>query len=197
MRQPTERKWHSLRSGATSTMFLCFLWCACSRTLLHCSQFWLLYHQCVEWCGVVNNPSLNVSKTKDMMVDFWRSWISHAPLHTGGAAVETVSYFKFLGMHMTENIQSSLTTSSILKMAQKHRYFLRWLKRAGMCTPILNCFYRYVMETIMTCSITVWYINCSVSDRKVLQCVLSPLLGHVFLLSKTSTLSAVSERILA
>ena len=47
------------------------------------------------WCQV-NNLSLNVSKAKELIVDFRRNQAGHAPILINGAAVEMVNNFQFL-----------------------------------------------------------------------------------------------------
>ncbi len=55
------------------------------------------------WCSD-NNLSLNVEKTKEIVVDFRRVHSLHAPLTINGATVERVSSTKFLGVHITEDL---------------------------------------------------------------------------------------------
>ncbi len=60
--------------------------------------------QLAEWCGT-NNLSLNVGKTKEVVMDFRRSnSIDHPPLTIDSSTVERVSSTKFLGVHITEDI---------------------------------------------------------------------------------------------
>src|SRR4029434_4273392 len=55
-----------------------------------------------------NNLTLNISKTKEMIVDFRRRQeVKHAPLHINGSEVEKFSCFRFLGV----NISNDLTWS--------------------------------------------------------------------------------------
>jgi hypothetical protein len=55
------------------------------------------------WCQD-NNLSLNVSKTKQLIVDYRKGRAEHAPIHinTSRAEVEQVESFKFLGVHITK-----------------------------------------------------------------------------------------------
>ena len=50
------------------------------------------------WCRE-NNLSLNVSKTKEMIVDIREQQREHHPIHIDGTAVEKVESFKFLSVH--------------------------------------------------------------------------------------------------
>ena len=57
------------------------------------------------WCQV-NNLSLNINKTKKMIVDF-RIQIQ---IHIVGTAVEKVESFKFLGVHINDKLKWSSQT---------------------------------------------------------------------------------------
>ncbi|KAI5085621.1 gastrula zinc finger protein XlCGF28.1-like, partial [Silurus meridionalis] len=111
------------------------------------------------WCGA-NNMSLNVDKTKEMVVDFRRTQSDHSPLIIDGSSVEIVRSTKLLGVHLANNLTWSLNTSSITKKAQQCLYFLRRLRKAHLTPPILTMFY-----------ITAWFGNCTVLDRKTLQMI--------------------------
>ncbi len=120
------------------------------------------------WCRD-NNLSLNVEKTKEIVVDFRRVHTQHAPLTINGATVERVSSTKFLGVHITEDLSWTNNTAALAKKAQQCLYFLRKLRRARAPTPIMCTFYRGTTESILTSCITVWYGACNASCRKSLQ----------------------------
>ncbi|KAI4878001.1 hypothetical protein NFI96_008347 [Prochilodus magdalenae] len=121
-----------------------------------------------DWCRT-NNLSLNVDKTKEMVVDFRRTRRDHSPLHIDGSTVEIVKSTKFLGVHLAEDLTWSLNTSTITKKAQQRLYFLRRLRKAHLPPPILTTFYRGTIESILSSCITAWFGNCTASDRKSLQ----------------------------
>ncbi len=120
------------------------------------------------WCSD-NNLSLNVEKTKEIVVDFRRVHTQHAPLTINGATVERVSSTKFLGVHITEDLSWTNNTAALAKKAQQRLYFLRKLRRARAPAPIMCTFYRGTIESILTSCITVWYGACNASCRKSLQ----------------------------
>ncbi len=124
--------------------------------------------QLAEWCGA-NNLSLNVEKTKEVVMDFRRNSVDHPPLTIDSSTVERVSSAKFLGVHITEDLTWTTNTKSISKKAQQRLHFLRRLKRASLPPPILTTFYRGTIESVLTSCITVWYGNCCAADRKTLQ----------------------------
>ncbi|KAI4885845.1 hypothetical protein NFI96_009787, partial [Prochilodus magdalenae] len=100
-----------------------------------------------HWCWE-DNLSLNVNKTKELIVSF-------------KAAVERVSSFKFLGVHITEELTWTEQTTRVVKKAQQHLFFLRRLRRFGMDPRILRTFYTCTVESILTGSITTWYGSCT------------------------------------
>uniref|UniRef100_A0A9J7ZV96 Reverse transcriptase domain-containing protein n=1 Tax=Cyprinus carpio carpio TaxID=630221 RepID=A0A9J7ZV96_CYPCA len=120
------------------------------------------------WCSD-NNLSLNVEKTKEIVVDFRRAHTQHVPLTINGATVERVSSTKFLGVHITEDLSWTDNTAALAKKSQQRLYFLRKLRRARAPPPIMYTFYRGTIESILTSCITVWYGACNVSCRKTLQ----------------------------
>ncbi len=58
-----------------------------------------------------NHLSLNIDKTKELVVDFRRQSREHT--------VERVNSFKFLGVHITEDLTWSAHTDSVLKKAHQ------------------------------------------------------------------------------
>ncbi|KAI4893078.1 hypothetical protein NFI96_011541 [Prochilodus magdalenae] len=130
------------------------------------------YRQEIEhlegWCRK-NNLCINIKKTKEMTVDFRRGRHAHLPLHVGGSAVGVVSSYRCLGVHLSNNLTWSNSTSSLVRKAHQRLYFLRRLRRAGLRSSVLTSFYRCVVESVLCSSISVWHGSCSAADRKALQ----------------------------
>ena len=121
------------------------------------------------WCAN-NNLALNTKKTKELIVDFRKSrGGTHTPIRINGTEVECVTSYRFLGVHISEDLSWTLNTSKLIKKAHQRLFFLRKLKKAHLSPQILVNFYRCIIESILTNCVTVWYGNCSVSDRKALQ----------------------------
>ena len=84
----------------------------------------LFNHNCVAahdlavWCQS-NNLSLNVSKTKELIVDYKKQRAEHAPIHIDGAVVQLVKSFKFLGVHVTKELSWSTHTNTIVTGNEK------------------------------------------------------------------------------
>jgi EAL domain-containing protein (putative c-di-GMP-specific phosphodiesterase class I) len=60
------------------------------------------------WCQD-NNLFLNVSKTKELILDYRKRRAEHAPIHIKRAVVEQVESFKFPGVHITNKLSWSIT----------------------------------------------------------------------------------------
>ena len=101
-----------------------------------------------------NNLSLNVNKTKEMIVDFRKQQREHPPIHIDGTAVEKVESFKFLGVHITDKLKLSNHTDSVVKKVKQR---LRRLKKFGLSPKTLTNFYRCTIESILSGGITAWY----------------------------------------
>ena len=113
----------------------------------------------------VRNLSSNVSKTKELIVDYRKRRAEKAPISIEGTVVERVESFKFIGVHITNELSWSKHTNTVVRRVRKHLFTLRRLKRFGMGPHILQR-YSCTIESILTGCIIAWYGNCSASDRK-------------------------------
>ena len=67
------------------------------------------------WCRDTN-LSLNVSKTKELIVDYRKRRAEHAPILINGVVVERIESFKVLGVHITKDLSWSKHTNTVAKM---------------------------------------------------------------------------------
>ena len=100
----------------------------------------------INWCGE-NNLELNVSKTKEMIVDFRRKKSPLSTLLIDGKTVEIVQHVKFLGSMISSDLKWELNVDTIVKKAQQRLYFLRRLKSFVLTTQIMINFYKAVIES--------------------------------------------------
>ena len=66
------------------------------------------------WCQD-NNLSLNVIKTKDMIVDYRKRRTQHTPIFIDRAVVKQVESFTFLAVHITNKLTWSKNTKTVVK----------------------------------------------------------------------------------
>ncbi|KAI3354474.1 hypothetical protein L3Q82_018982 [Scortum barcoo] len=91
------------------------------------------------------------------------------PLHQRDYGGERVNSFRFLGVHISEDLTWTHHTDFITKSARQRLFFLRRLWRLNMDSRILCSFYRCTIERILTGCITAWYSSCTALNRKALQ----------------------------
>ncbi len=121
-----------------------------------------------KWCQE-NHLSLNIDKTKELVVDFRRQSREHTPITIDKTPVERVNSFKFLCVHITEDLTWSTHTDAVLKKSHQRLFFLRRLRKFGMSPSILRSFYTCTVESILTGCITAWFGNSTAGNRKALQ----------------------------
>ncbi len=121
-----------------------------------------------KWCQE-NHLSLNIDKTKELVVDYRRQSREHTPITIDKTPVERVSSFKFLSVHITEDFTWSAHTDAVLKKAHQRLFFLRRLRKFGMSPRILRSFYTCTVESILTGCITAWFGNSTAGNRRALQ----------------------------
>eukprot|EP00061_Rhincodon_typus_P010930 g35572.t1 len=103
----------------------------------------------VMWC-IENNLSLNVGKTKGLIIDLRKKGGEHAPIYIHGAKAERVDSVKFLGVTITNNLSWTSHVNATVKKPQHHLFFLRRLRKFGMTTRSLTNFYRCTIESILS-----------------------------------------------
>ncbi len=140
----------------------------CSRsTLLTCSA---TERRWVPWQNGVRRTNSLSTSTRPRS----RWWISgdraeNTPITIDKTPVERVNSFKFLGVHITEDLTWSAHRDAVLKKAHQRLFFLRWLRTFGTSPSILRSFYTCTVETILTGCITTWFGNSTAGNRKALQ----------------------------
>ena len=85
------------------------------------------------WCQK-NNLTLNVNKTKEMIVDFRKQQRDHPLIHIDGTVVEKVESLKFLGVHIMDKVKWSTHTDSVVKRCNSD---LKRLKKFGLSPKTL------------------------------------------------------------
>ncbi len=92
-------------------------------------------------------------------MDYRRQSREHTPITIVKTPVERVNSFKFLDVHITEDLTWSAHTDAVLKKAHQRLFFLRRLRKFGTSPRILRSFYTCTVESILTGCITAWFGN--------------------------------------
>lgn len=109
------------------------------------------------------NVSLNVEKTKELVIDYRKLARTHSALTINRTSVERISSFKFLRVHISEDISWSTHTGAVLKK------YLQHLRSFSMNAVVLRLLYNSTIENIMAGNITCWFGNCTAFRRRALQ----------------------------
>ncbi|KAK1784000.1 hypothetical protein P4O66_004501, partial [Electrophorus voltai] len=81
-----------------------------------------------NWCQE-NNLLLNVCKTKELIVDCSKKQErNYQPVRISGTTVERVDSFRYLGVHISQDLSWSRHTNSLAKKARQRLYHLRRLR---------------------------------------------------------------------
>ncbi len=122
-----------------------------------------------SWCQD-NCLSLNVSKTKELIVDFRkRQQRPYTPLMISGTPVERVSSFKYLGVNISEDLT---WTTHIQTQPGKGCTICDSWGNSGSHQLSWKLSISGAIESVLTQCISVWYGNSSNQDCKALQRVL-------------------------
>ncbi|KAI5628338.1 gastrula zinc finger protein XlCGF28.1-like [Silurus asotus] len=104
-----------------------------------------------RWCQE-NNLLLNVSKTKELIVDSTKQEQSYQPLN-------------ICGLHLSW----SCHINTLVKKVRQRLYHLRRLRDFKLPSQVLKTFYTCTIESVLTGSITSWFENSTMQDRRALQ----------------------------
>uniref|UniRef100_A0AAX7UN09 Alkylated DNA repair protein AlkB homologue 8 N-terminal domain-containing protein n=1 Tax=Astatotilapia calliptera TaxID=8154 RepID=A0AAX7UN09_ASTCA len=83
--------------------------------------------------------------------------------------VERVDSFKYLGVHITQDLSWSCHINTVVKKARQRLYHLRRLRDFQLPCKVLRNFYSCTIESILAGNILTWFGNSTMQDRRALQ----------------------------
>ena len=117
-----------------------------------------------EWCKN-NYLELNVSKTKQMIIDFRSTPETNIPLYINGIIVEDVTTYKYLGTIIDNSFTFSNNADAVYKKVNSRLYFIRQLRYLKVENKIIEMFYNAILQSVISFSITCWYGNCTNTSK--------------------------------
>jgi hypothetical protein len=117
----------------------------------------------VSWCED-NFLLLNVSKTKEMIIDFRRKPPALSPLIINGEQVEVVTQYKYLGTILDHKLDWTDNTTQLVKKGNKGIYFLKKLRSFDVQMEVLRLFYQAVVQSVISFNSLCFHNNLKAVD---------------------------------
>ena len=117
-----------------------------------------------SWCSN-NFLHLNVSKTKEMCIDFRRNRTVISPIVINGEPVEQVDSFKYLGVILDEKLSFTEHVTAVQKKSQQRLHVLRKLRAFYVDPLLLLRLYRSIIEPLLTYCTICYYPALSGKNR--------------------------------
>ncbi len=118
----------------------------------------------ISWCDC-NFLDLNVSKTKELIINFRRKKEITTERIIHNEKVEIVSSYKYLGTFFDDHLRFDVNTEFIVKRGQQRIHLLRKLNSFSVRPVILCRFYQAFIESLICFSFICWFHCLSVKDR--------------------------------
>ena len=118
----------------------------------------------VDWCDA-NFLELNVSKTKEMLIDFRKDITTPPPTVINGKEIDRVTSYKYLGITLNSSLSWSESTDLLMKKLNTRMYCLRKLKSFDVNSQLLQLFYTSVIGSVLSFGLVCWGGNVSKTDK--------------------------------
>ena len=109
----------------------------------------------VDWC-YSNHLVLNVTKTKEMVIDFRKQTKVPDLIVIKEKDVDRVEIFKYLGIVLDNKLTWKQNTDSIVKKTKPRLYCLRKLRTFNVHNTLLQLFYTSVVSSTLTFGLACW-----------------------------------------
>ena len=109
----------------------------------------------IQWCKT-NFLILNVSKTKEIIIDFRLNKNILSPVLMNEQVVEIVNKYKYLGLIIDDKLNWRENCKVLLSRLNQRLYFLRRLRTFNFSSYSLKMFYLSIIESIICFGISCW-----------------------------------------
>ena len=115
------------------------------------------------WCKD-NFLHLNVTKTKELLIDFRKQPLAVSPITIDGEIVEK---YKYLGIILDNKLKFDSNVLNIHKKCHYRIYCLQRLRNIGINSKILALYYQSCVETLLTSCLICWYGSVNLHSKKL------------------------------
>jgi hypothetical protein len=128
-------------------------------------------NELADWCNI-NDLSLNVFKTKELIVCNLRDNPTHSKLTINGSDIEQVESFKYLGTILDKKLRFSENTAHITMKARRRLYIMKKLYAMHVSKPVRIQCYRTFIECILLYHLPTLYGHLSNISRMAINRVI-------------------------
>ena len=128
------------------------------------NSYFLEIQRFVDWCQA-NFLTLNVSKTKEIIIDFRLLKEIHPPVIINEQSVEIVDKYKYLGLVIDFKLNWSEHVNILIKRLNQRLYILRRLRSFNFSSNSLKLFYLSIIESIICFGISCWGNSINSHDK--------------------------------
>ena len=111
---------------------------------------------------------LNISKTKELLVDFRRGPHPTQITVINGQPVEIVPSYKYLGTIIDSKLNFDENTAMLCKKGQQRLFCLRKLARFHVDRSLMKLFYTAYIHSVISFSLICWFGNLSITNKNSL-----------------------------
>ena len=116
-----------------------------------------------DWCKS-HFLQLNVTKTKELIVDFRKSNERHECVKIEGEEVEQIESYKYLGVHVSDRLDWTQHASSVISKINKRMFFVRKLSYFKIDKTLISLFYQAVIQSLISFCVITWGGNALAKD---------------------------------
>ncbi|XP_070212611.1 uncharacterized protein [Littorina saxatilis] len=116
-----------------------------------------------------NFLELNVTKTKELIMDFRRTKSAVDPIIIKGEPVEMVDTYKYLGTIIDNQLDWSPNVDAVCKRANQRLFFLRKLRQFHVDPQILHLFYQATIQSVVSFNQLCYHSSAKKGDMERLE----------------------------
>lgn len=123
-----------------------------------------------DWCKR-SFLNINVSKTKELIIDFRKQSPSLPLTIINGQPIEIVKEYKYLGTIIDSKLCFESHTDAVCAKAQQRMYFYRRLRNFNIDHTLMRMFYFCFIESVLTFCFICWFGSLSTKNKKRLESI--------------------------
>ena len=120
----------------------------------------------VKWCND-HFIILNVTKTKEIIIDFCRNPFDHTPILINCSSVEQVTEYRYLGTTVSKSLDWTKHIAEIQKKANQKQYLIRVMKNLRVDSKLIELFFKSLIQSVLTFNLICYYANAKIAAKKL------------------------------